>query len=144
MITKSIKRGDIEQKWHLIDANQQVLGRLASKIAHILRGKNKPEFTPNSNIGDYVVVINAEKVAVTGNKEKDKIYYRHSGYTGGIKSTTFDKLRSKAPERIIEHAVKCMIPKGPLGRKTLQRLKVYAGDKHPHTAQKLEILKIEE
>jgi len=140
--TKSIKRENVEQKWYLIDASGKILGRLATKIAHILRGKNKPEFTAHENLGDYIIVINAAKVAVTGNKVKDKIYYHHSGYTGGIKSITFDKLLAQHPERIIEHAVKGMLSKGPLARKTLQRLKIYAGDKHPHLAQKLEKLEV--
>ena len=144
MKTISIKHGDVEQKWYLVDAQNKTLGRLATRIAHILRGKHKPEFTPNADIGDYVVVINADKIKVTGAKETDKIYYHHSGYTGGIKSVTFDKLLAKFPRRVIEHAVKGMLNKGPLGRKVLQKLKVYAGTEHPHQAQKLEKLEIEE
>ena len=143
MKTISVKHGDIEQKWYLVDASQKTLGRLATRIAFVLRGKHKPEFSFNSDIGDYIVVINAEKIKVTGAKKTDKIYYHHSGYTGGIKSVTFDKLLAKHPRRVIEHAVKGMLPKGPLGRKILQRLKVYAGAEHPHQAQKLEKLKVE-
>lgn len=142
MKTISAKRSDIEQKWYLVDAKNKTLGRLATKIAHILRGKHRPEFTPHVDMGDYVVVINADKVAVTGNKEKDKIYYHHSGYTGGIKSVTLDKLLAKHPARVIEHAVRGMLSKGPLGRKVRLRLKVYAGAEHPHQAQKLTVLKV--
>jgi large subunit ribosomal protein L13 len=121
--------------WYLIDASEKTLGRLATCIAHRLRGKHRPEFAPNRDMGDFVVVINAEKIRVTGNKFKDKMYYHHTGFMGGIKEISFDKLQAKAPERILEMAVKNMLPKGPLGRKIFSKLKVYAGVSHPHAAQ---------
>lgn len=130
-----MKLNENNTKWYLIDASEKTLGRLATCIAHRLRGKHKPEFTPNLDTGDFVVVINAEKIRVTGNKFKDKMYYHHTGYMGGIKEISFDKLQAKAPERILEMAVKNMLPKGPLGRKIFSKLKVYAGSSHPHTAQ---------
>lgn len=126
---------NVEHKWYLVDASNKVLGRLATQIAKYLRGKHKPEYTPHADAGDYIVVINAAEVKVTGNKEKEKVYYRHSGYPGGIKETTFEKLRDKDPTRIIEIAVKGMLPKNPLGRAMLRKLKVYAGAEHPHDAQ---------
>lgn len=132
----------LDQKWYLIDANNQRLGRLAAEIAKILRGKNKPIFTPHIDTGDFVIVINAEKVAVTGKKRTTKLYRRHSGRPGGMKLETFDKLQARIPERIIEHAVKGMLPKNSLGRGLFTKLKVYAGDKHPHEAQKPEVLAI--
>lgn len=125
----------VEHKWYLVDASGQVLGRLATQIAKYLRGKHKPEFTPHADAGDYIVVINADKIKVTGNKEQDKVYYTHSGYPGGLKETTFDKLLDKDATRVIEIAVKGMLPKNPLGREMLRKLKVYAGSEHPHTAQ---------
>lgn len=124
-----------EHKWYVVDASGKVLGRLASQIAKYLRGKHKPEYTPHADAGDYIIVINASQVKVTGNKEQDKIYYRHSGYPGGIKETTLSKLRAKDSTQIIELAVKGMIPKNPLGRAMLRKLKVYAGAEHPHSAQ---------
>ncbi|OGT63705.1 MAG: 50S ribosomal protein L13 [Gammaproteobacteria bacterium RIFCSPHIGHO2_12_FULL_45_12] len=124
-----------EHKWYLVDASGKVLGRLATQIAKYLRGKHKPEYTPHADTGDYIVVINADKVKVTGAKEQDKKYYRHSGYPGGIKEMTLEKLRAKDPGRIIELAVKGMLPRNPLGRDMLRKLKVYAGTDHPHAAQ---------
>lgn len=121
--------------WLLVDAADKTLGRLASAIAHRLRGKHKPEFTPHVDTGDYIVVVNAERVRVTGRKAKDKMYYRHSGYPGGIKSISFEKLIQQAPERALQEAVNGMLPKGPLGRAMSRKLKIYAGDVHPHTAQ---------
>jgi len=132
----------LDQKWFVVDAADQRLGRLATEIAIILRGKNKPSFTPNMDTGDFVVVINAEKVAVTGRKNEQKLYRRHSGRPGGMKEETFDQLKARIPERIIEKAVKGMLPKNTLGRKLFTKLKVYVGDKHPHDAQKPEILDI--
>lgn len=143
MKTFSAKPGDIEKKWYLVDAEGVVLGRLASEIAKILRGKHKPIFTPHMDTGDNVIVINAEKIAVTGRKMDNKIYHRHTGYPGGIKSETVrEVLEGKFPERIVERAVKRMIPKGPLGREQMRNLKVYAGTDHPHEGQKPEILDI--
>ena len=127
---------DIEKRWYLVDAEGKVLGRLASKIARILSGKNKPIYTPHLDVGDFVVVINAEKVRVTGGKEKKKIYYHHSGYPGGLKSWTYEKLLKKDPSRIIRKAVQGMLPKNKLGRRMLKKLKVYPGPEHPHQAQK--------
>lgn len=124
-----------EHKWYLVDATDKVLGRLATQIAKCLRGKHKPEYTPHADAGDYVVVINADKIKVTGKKRQDKVYYSHSGFPGGIKEITFDKLQAKKPADIIEKAVKGMLPKNPLGREMLRKLKVYAGTEHPHTAQ---------
>jgi len=124
-----------EHKWYVVDASGKVLGRLASQIAKVLRGKHRPEYTPHADAGDYVIVINASQIKVTGKKEQDKVYYRHSGYPGGLKETTFDKLQEKDPTRIIEIAVKGMMPKNPLGRAMLRKLKVYAGSDHPHEAQ---------
>ena len=132
----------LDQKWYLIDAADQRLGRLAAEIARILRGKNKPIFTPHLDAGDFVIVVNAEKVAVTGKKREQKLYRRHSGRPGGMKIETFDKLQARIPERIIEHAVKGMLPKNTLGRKLFTKLKVYAGPEHPHQAQKPEALTI--
>ena len=130
----------LDQKWYLIDAADQRLGRLAAEIARILRGKNKPTFTPHLDVGDFVIVVNAEKVAVTGKKREQKLYRRHSGRPGGMKIETFDKLQSRIPERIVEHAVNGMLPKNTLGRKLFTKLKVYAGSQHPHQAQKPETL----
>ncbi|MCP4698299.1 MAG: 50S ribosomal protein L13 [Gammaproteobacteria bacterium] len=135
MKTFSAKPAEVKRDWYVVDAENMVLGRLASEIAKRLRGKHKPEYTPHVDTGDYIVVVNAEKVHVTGKKFKNKIYYHHTGYPGGIKSISFDKLLKKAPERIIEKAVKGMLPKGPLGRAMYRKLKVYAGPKHEHTAQ---------
>ncbi len=135
MGTFSAKPAEVERGWFVVDAEQKVLGRLATEIARRLRGKHKTIYTPNQDTGDYIIVINAEKVAVTGRKRTDKTYYSHSGYPGGIKSITFDKLMEKAPTRAIEKAVKGMLPRGPLGRAMFRKLKVYAGPEHQHEAQ---------
>ncbi|MEA5465037.1 50S ribosomal protein L13 [Leptothoe sp. PORK10 BA2] len=127
---------EIDKKWYVVDATDKRLGRLATEIASILRGKNKPTFTPNMDTGDFVVVINAEKVTVTGRKREQKLYHRHSGRPGGMKVETFAQLQNRIPERIIEKAVKGMLPKNALGRKLFTNLKVYAGPEHPHEAQK--------
>ena len=129
------KPADIDHKWYVIDAEDKTLGKLAAEVAMILRGKKKPIYTPHVDCGDYVVVVNAEKVAVTGKKENQKIYRSHSGYPGGLKETTLAELRAKKPEEIIRHAVKGMMPKGKLGRQMFKKLKVYAGPEHPHAAQ---------
>jgi large subunit ribosomal protein L13 len=130
----------IERKWYVVDAEGQTLGRLTSQIASILRGKNKPEFTPNVDTGDYVIVINAEKIKVTGKKLEQKIYYRHSDYVGGMKETTLKEMLNKHPERVVSFAVKGMLPKGPLGRQMYRKLFVYCGPDHPHAAQKPEAI----
>ncbi len=132
------KPQDVERKWYVVDAAGKTLGRMASEIASILRGKKKPTYTPHVDTGDYVIVINAEKVEVTGKKRKEKIYKRHTGYPGGLRETTFEKLQAKHPDEIIRHAVKGMLPKGPLGRQMFKKLKVYAGPEHNHAAQKPE------
>ncbi len=132
----------IEREWYIVDATDKRLGRLASEIAQVLRGKNKPEFTPHLDTGDFVIVINAEKVAVTGKKRTQKLYRRHSGRPGGMKTETFAKLQQRLPERILEHAVKGMLPKSSLGKQLFTKLKVYAGPTHPHEAQKPKELKI--
>ncbi|HHP7230544.1 MAG TPA: 50S ribosomal protein L13 [Xenococcaceae cyanobacterium] len=132
----------LEQKWYVIDAAEQRLGRLATEIAMILRGKNKPTYTPHMDTGDFVVVINAEKVVVTGRKGQQKLYHRHSGRPGGMKTETFDQLQARIPERIIEKAVKGMLPKNSLGRKLFTKLKVYTGTEHPHQAQQPETLTV--
>ena len=130
----------IERKWYVVDAAGLTLGRLASEVAKVLRGKNKPEFTPHIDTGDYVIVINAEKVVVTGKKLDQKIYYHHSDYVGGMKETTLREMMAKKPERVIELAVKGMLPKGPLGRQMYTKLHVYAGAEHDHAAQTPEVL----
>ena len=130
----------IERKWYVVDATGLTLGRLASEVAKVLRGKNKPEFTPHVDTGDYVIVINAEKISVTGKKLDQKIYYHHSDYVGGMKETTLREMMAKKPERVIELAVKGMLPKGPLGREMYTKLFVYAGPEHKHAAQKPEVL----
>lgn len=132
----------LEQKWYVVDATDQRLGRLAAEIAKILRGKNKPTFTPHMDTGDFVIVVNAEKVTVTGKKSNQKLYRRHSGRPGGMKVETFEKLQARIPERIIEKAVKGMLPKNSLGRKLFTKMKVYAGPNHPHAAQQPEVLTI--
>lgn len=134
------KLAEIDQKWHLVDAEGQTLGRLATRIATLLRGKNKPYFTPHMDTGDFVVVINADKVHVTGKKNQQKVYTRHTGYPGGLRQTTLENLRRTQPEKIITNAVWGMLPHNSLGRKLLKKLKVYAGNTHPHTAQKPEPL----
>lgn len=135
MKTLMAKPGLIEKKWLLIDASGKTLGRLAANIAHILRGKHKPEFTPHIDTGDYIVVINAEEVTVTGTKAKNKSYEHYTGFPGGLKSVSFEKLQKRIPTRIIEKAVKGMLPQGPLGYAMMNKLKVYAGSSHPHSAQ---------
>ncbi len=133
------KPQEVERKWYVLDAEGKTLGRLATEAASILRGKRKPIYTPHVDTGDYVIVINAEKIEVTGKKRKEKIYKRHTGYPGGLREITFDKLQAKNPEEIIRHAVKGMMPKGPLGRQMYKKLKVYAGPEHNHAAQKPEM-----
>ncbi len=133
------KPSEIERKWYVLDAEGKTLGRLASEAASILRGKKKPTYTPFLDCGDYVIVINAEKIEVTGKKEKEKIYKHHTGYPGGLREITYEKLQAKDPEEIIRHAVKGMMPKGPLGRQMYKKLKVYAGPEHKHAAQKPEV-----
>ena len=135
MRTFMAKRETVQKNWYVVDAENKVLGRLATELAKILRGKNKPVFTPHVDTGDYVIVINADKVNLTGNKWKDKVYYRHSGYPGGIKSITAEGLKAKRPEDLIRFAVRGMLPKNRLGRKLFKKLKVYAGGEHPHQAQ---------
>ena len=130
----------VERKWYVVDADGQTLGRLASEIAKVLRGKNKPIYTPHIDSGDYVIVVNADKVKVTGKKLDQKIYYRHSDYVGGMKESTLREMMDKKPERVIELAVKGMLPKGPLGRAMIKKLHVYAGPEHDHAAQKPEVL----
>lgn len=135
MKTFSAKPAEVKRDWYVVDAANKTLGRLASEIACRLRGKHKPEYTPHVDTGDYIVVVNAEKVRVTGRKKTDKVYYQHTGYIGNMKSITMDKLLNKAPERVIETAVKGMLPKNPLGRAMFRKLKVYAGSEHKHEAQ---------
>lgn len=135
MKTYSTKASDIKREWHVFDASGKTLGRLATEIAQLLKGKHKPIYSTHLDTGDFVIVINAEKVRVTGNKAKQKVYYRHSGYPGGLKAVTFEKMLEKHPTRIIEHAVKGMLPKNPLGRAMIKKLKVYEGPIHPHQAQ---------
>ena len=142
MSTVSAKPETVKRGWYVVDAAGKTLGRLASEVARRLRGKHKPEYTPHVDTGDYIVIINAEKIRVTGNKAADKKYYQHTGYVGNLKTITFEKLRDKAPERIIEHAVKGMLPKNPLGRAMYSKLKVYAGPEHRHTAQQPQPLDI--
>ncbi|MDF1683939.1 MAG: 50S ribosomal protein L13 [Legionellaceae bacterium] len=143
MKTYSAKAADVNRGWYIIDASEQVLGRLATEAARRLRGKHKAEYTPHVDTGDYIIVINAEKVAVTGRKFKDKTYYSHSGYPGGLKQIQFDKLQEKNPTKIIELAIKGMLPKNSLGRDMYRKLKVYAGSEHPHEAQQPTKLEIE-
>lgn len=142
MTTVSAKPAEVRRGWYLVDASGKTLGRLSSEIARRLRGKHKPEYTPHVDTGDYIVVVNAEKIRVTGNKMKDKIYYHHTGYIGNLKSINLEKLLDKAPERVIETAVKGMMPKNPLGRAMFKKLKVYAGPEHKHTAQQPQPLDI--
>jgi len=140
MKTPFAKKGEIERKWYVVDAKDAVLGRLATKIATYLRGKNKPVFTPNVDTGDFIIVINADKIRLTGRKLDDKIYYHHTGYIGGIKAKTARSMMDKQPEKIIEKAVWGMLPKNTLGKQMLKKLKVYKGAAHPHKAQAPEIL----
>ena len=142
MSTFSAKADSIKHDWFVVDAEGKVLGRLAAEIARHLRGKHKPEYTVHCDTGDYIVVINAEKIRVTGRKATDKIYYRHTGYPGGLKTMSFEKLIARSPERVIELAVKGMMPRNPLGRAMLRKLKVYAGAAHPHEAQQPKPLEI--
>ena len=135
MKTFSAKPHEVKRDWYIVDASDKVLGRLAAAVAHRLRGKHKAEFTPHVDSGDYIVVVNAEKLRVTGNKARDKMYYRHSTYPGGIYSTNVAKLQARHPTRVLEMAVKGMLPKGPLGYAMLRKMKVYAGSAHPHEAQ---------
>jgi large subunit ribosomal protein L13 len=142
MKTFIAKPETVQRDWFVVDAAGKTLGRLAAEVASRLRGKHKPEYTPHVDTGDYIVVVNAEQVRVTGNKAKDKIYHSHTGYPGGLKSISFEKLIDKAPERTIQNAVKGMLPKGPLGRAMFKKLKVYPGAEHPHTAQQPQELNI--
>lgn len=142
MKTYSVKADDIEREWYLVDARDRVLGRLASEIARILRGKHKPAYSSHLDVGDYVVVVNAEHVRLTGKKESTKRYFRHSGYMGGGKSIPFERMRERRPEWVIERAVKGMLPKTSLGRKMAKKLRVYAGPEHPHESQSPEVLEL--
>lgn len=142
MKTFTAKQETVERDWYVVDAEDKTLGRLSTEIARRLRGKHKTVYTPHVDTGDYIVVINAEKVRVSGNKTTDKIYHHHTGYPGGLKSISFDKLIEKAPKQIIESAVKGMLPKNPLGRAMFKKMKVYAGSEHPHTAQQPQVLDI--
>lgn len=142
MKTYSAKPHEVDQKWLLVDAEGQTLGRMATAIASRLRGKHKPEYTPHVDTGDYIVVINADKVKVTGNKTSDKMYHAHSGFPGGLKSLSFAKMQEQAPEQIIKLAVKGMLPRTPLGRAMFKKLKVYAGTEHPHGAQQPQALQL--
>lgn len=137
------KADQIQQNWYIVDATDQVLGRLATQVASVIRGKNKPYFAPNLDTGDFVIVINAEKVRLTGNKELQKTYQRYSGYQGGLKTISYKRMMAEKPEEIIRHAVKGMLPKNILGRQLLQKLKIYAGENHPHQAQKPESLTLD-
>ena len=142
MKTYSAKAEEIKRGWFLVDAQNKVLGRLATQIAARLRGKHKPEFTPHADTGDFIVVVNAAKIRVTGRKAQRKTYVRHTGYPGGIRETNFSDLQAKHPTRALEHAVKGMLPKGPLGYAMFRKLKIYANDKHPHSAQQPKSLEI--
>ena len=142
MKTKSFRSEDFKKNWHLVDAENKVLGRLAVKIANILSGKNNSRYTPNADLGDFVVVVNAEKVKVTGNKPKQKNYYHHSGYPGGLKVKNFEKMQDDSPEKIIKKAVKGMIQKNKLSNKIIKKLKVYSGSEHPHVGQQPEELSL--
>lgn len=142
MKTFSAKPAEVRRDWFVIDATDKTLGRMATEIARRLRGKHKPEYTPHVDTGDYIVVVNAEKVQVTGNKPKDKMYHRHTGYPGGLKSMPFEKMIQSHPERLIELTVKGMLPKNPLGRAMLKKLKVFAGPEHNHSAQQPQALEI--
>ena len=142
MNTYATKPSDIERKWYVVDASGVVLGRLSAEIAKILRGKHKPEFTPHVDTGDYIVVINADKIKLSAEKAGKKTYYRHTGYPGGVYETTFQEMQAKHPGRALEIAVKGMLPKGPLGYAMIKKLKIYAGTEHPHTAQQPKVLDI--
>ena len=142
METKSYKSSNVEKNWHLVDAEDKVLGRLAVKIATILSGKNKAQYSPNADLGDFVIVVNAEKVKVTGNKFSQKNYYHHTGYPGGLKTKSFEKMQEDSPEKIIEKAVKGMLPKNKLANQIIKKLKVYSGSVHPHIGQQPKELSI--
>jgi len=142
MKTFSAKPAEVKRDWYVIDAEGKTLGRLATEVARRLRGKHKPEYTPHVDTGDYIIVINAEKIGVTGNKEKDKMYYHHTGYVGNLKSVSLGKLRQTFPDRIISNAVKGMMPRNPLGRAMLTKLKIYAGPEHGHQAQQPKVLEL--
>lgn len=142
MKTYSAKETDIIKKWYVVDAEDKILGRLSSKVAQILRGKHKPTYTPSVDMGDNVIVINAGKIVLTGNKLKNKIYYRHTGYPGGIRSMTAEEMLKKKPEKVIELAIKGMLPKSKLGRKILKNVIIYNSSEHPHKAQKPEVLQV--
>ena len=144
MTTAMPREADVERKWYLVDAQDKVLGRLATEVATVLRGKHKVNFAPHVDVGDHVVVINAEKISVTGNKRAEKRYYRHSGYPGGIKSRTLEEMLDRRPEEVIRLAVKGMLPRNRLARKQLTKLKVYAGPDHPHAAQQPQPMEIEQ
>lgn len=138
--TKSAKPAEVERTWYVIDAENQIVGRLATQVATILRGKHKPSFTPHVDTGDFVIVVNADKARFSGNKEDGKLYYRYSGYPGGLKTRTAREMRQRRPEHLVRHAVKGMLPKGPLGRQMLKKLKVYPAPTHPHEAQQPQVL----
>jgi large subunit ribosomal protein L13 len=142
MKTFSAKSHEVQRDWYVVDATNQVLGRVAAEIARRLRGKHKPEFTPHVDTGDYIVVVNVDKLRVTGNKAKDKLYHRHSTYPGGLYTTNFEKMQAKHPERVLQLAVKGMLPKGPLGYAMIKKMKLYAGGEHPHSAQQPKTLQI--
>ena len=142
MKTVFIKPAEVERKWFLIDAEGKVLGRVAARVASIVRGKEKAAFAPHQEVGDYVVVINAEKIVLTGNKAKQKLYHRHTGYVGGLKTTNFEKLVERHPASPLELAIKGMLPKGPLGRKLSKNVKIYSGPEHPHAAQSLQKIEL--
>lgn len=144
MKTFTVRGEYTDQRWFIVDANEQILGRFSSKIASILRGKHKPVYSPNRDLGDYVIVVNADKIRVTGNKLDQKMYYKHTGYIGHLKSTNMREMMSKKPEFVIETAIRKMLPKNILGRKMLKKLKVYTGENHPHAAQKPEALNLAE
>ena len=142
MKTTIAKADDITRKWYVVDANGMVLGRLASKVAQILRGKHKPIFSPHQDVGDFVVIINAEKIRVTGRKAQQKTYFRHTGYPGGGRFESYSDLLESKPQRILQHAIKGMLPKNRLGRKIIKKVKIYAGSEHPHLCQKPEALSV--
>lgn len=142
MKTFVAKPHEVKRDWYVIDAKGKVLGRVASEVARRLRGKHKPEYTPHVDTGDYIIVINAADIVVTGNKARGKVYYRHTGYPGGIRETTFEQMQQRFPGRALQKAVKGMLPKGPLGYAMARKLKVYAGDEHPHSAQQPQVLDI--
>ena len=143
MKTFTAKSHEVQRDWYIVDATGKVLGRVAAEIARRLRGKHKPEFTPHVDTGDYIVVVNAEKLRVTGNKAKDKLYHRHTTYPGGLRTTNFEKLQTRHPERVLTLAVKGMLPKGPLGYAMIKKMKIYPGAEHPHSAQQPKPLQIE-